>query len=111
MLRCLSANLNTQGAYWVSRRFSKVLTKSPRPDQDRHLKILARRIARQLEVETQEVGHCGIYEDELQRIWPLDEENRKEKIGQFAKEYGFKLSFYKKGLCAIFEKESPRKSQ
>jgi hypothetical protein len=38
---------------------------------------------------------CAIYEDELQRIWPLDEENRKAKIAQFAKEYGFKLSFYK----------------
>jgi hypothetical protein len=46
----------------------------------------------------------------LQRIWPLNEENRKAKIEQFAKEYGFKLSFYKQGLCAIFEKESPRKS-
>jgi len=87
------------------------LTKSPRPDQNRHLKILAERIARKLAVETQKGGHCGIYEDELQRIWPLDEENRKEKIAQFAKEYGFKLSFYTKGLCAIFEKESPRKSQ
>jgi hypothetical protein len=52
-----------------------------------------------LEAETQKVGHCGIYEDELQRIWPLDEENRKEKIAQFAKEYGFKLSFYKKGYA------------
>jgi hypothetical protein len=47
----------------------------------------------------------------LQRIWPLDEENRKAKISQFAKEYGFKLSFYKHGLCAIFEKESSHKPQ
>jgi hypothetical protein len=36
---------------------------------------------------------------------PLDEENRKGKIEQFARQYGFKLSFYKQGLCAIFEKE------
>jgi hypothetical protein len=43
----------------------------------------------------------------LERIWPLNEENRKAKIAQFAKEYGFHLSFYKQGLCAIFEKESP----
>jgi hypothetical protein len=44
-------------------------------------------------------------------IWPLNEENRKGKIAEFAKEHGFKLSFYKQGLCAIFEKESGRKSQ
>ena len=34
----------------------------------------------------------------------------KAKIEQFAMGYGFKLSFYKQGLCAIFEKDSPRKS-
>jgi hypothetical protein len=55
--------------------------------------------------------HCAIYEEELQRIWPLSEENRKAKIEQFAREYGFQLSFYKLGLCAIFEKDSPRKRQ
>jgi hypothetical protein len=43
----------------------------------------------------------------LQRIWPLNEENRKGKIEQFAKEYGFHLSLYKPGLCAIFEKDTP----
>jgi len=31
------------------------------------------------------VGHCGIYEDELQRIWPLDEENRQEKAQRVAR--------------------------
>jgi hypothetical protein len=50
-------------------------------------------------------GHCAIYEDQLQRICWLEEENRKRKIEQFAEEHGFKLSFYKLGLCAIFEKE------
>lgn len=71
---------------------------------------LVKRIERALEVESEKDGHCAVYEDQLQRIWPLDEENRKAKIEQFAKEHGFKLSFYKQGLCAIFEKES-RKSQ
>jgi hypothetical protein len=28
----------------------------------------------------------------------------KAKIAAFAKEYGFKLVYYKLGLCAIFEK-------
>jgi hypothetical protein len=74
---------------------SKALTRSPRPNKHRHLKILASGIRRELEVQTERIGHCALYEDELQRIWPLNEENRKAKIAQFAKEYGFKLSFYK----------------
>ena len=47
-------------------------------------------------------SHCAVYEDELQRVWPLDEENRKAKIEQFANEKGFRLIYYKRGLCAIF---------
>jgi hypothetical protein len=69
------------------------------------MKILARRIRRELKTQTAKIGHCAIYEDELQRIWPLTEQGRKTRIEQFAKEHGFKLSFYKQGLCAIFEKE------
>jgi hypothetical protein len=72
------------------------------------MKNLVKQIERALEVETEKDGHCAIYEDELQRIWPLDEKDRKVKIAQFAKEHGFHLSFYKQGLCAIFEKESSR---
>jgi hypothetical protein len=69
------------------------------------LKILAAGIKRQLLLDTGKWGHCAIYENELQRIWPLNEENRKAKIEQFAKEYGFRLVAYRKGVCAIFEKE------
>jgi hypothetical protein len=72
------------------------------------MKLLAKQIERELETETAKIGHCAIYERDLQRIWPLDTENRKPKIEQFAKEHGFKLSFYKKGLCAIFEKDVSR---
>jgi len=75
------------------------------------VKILASRIKQKLEEDTAEIGHCAIYEHELQRVWPLDEENRRVKIAQFAKEFGFKLSFYKQGLCAIFEKESTASGQ
>ena len=71
------------------------------------MKILAARIRRQLLLDTGKWGHCAIYENELQRIWPLNEENRKTKIEQFAKEYGFHVSYYKQGLCAIFEKQRP----
>jgi len=71
------------------------------------MKTLAKRIKRELERETSKIGHCAIYENELQRLWPIDEENRKQKIAHFANENGFKLSFYKAGLCAIFERKSP----
>jgi hypothetical protein len=53
------------------------------------------------------VGHCAIYEDELQRVWPTNEHNRKAKIEQFANDQAFRLAYYKKGLCAIFEKAPP----
>ena len=70
------------------------------------MKILASLIKRQLEGQVGKWGHCTIYEVELQRIWPLNEKNRKAKIAKFAKEHGFDLSFYKPGLCAIFQKGS-----
>ncbi len=71
------------------------------------VKILASQVKRQLETQTTNLGHCAIYEEELQRIWPLDEEDREKKIAQFAWDYGFHLSFYKSGLGAIFVKEPP----
>jgi hypothetical protein len=68
------------------------------------MEILARRIRRELELKTQTMGHCAIYGDQLQRIWPLDEENRKGKIEQFAKEHGFKLIFYKLDCAPCLKK-------
>jgi hypothetical protein len=49
------------------------------------MKRLAERIERELEAETARIGYCAIYEDKLQRLWPLNTENRKTKIEQFAK--------------------------
>ena len=69
------------------------------------LKILAQLIRRQLQLEANEFGHCAIYEDELQRVWPKNEENRKAKLAQFATEHGFRL-IYKLGLCALFAEEA-----
>jgi hypothetical protein len=40
----------------------------------------------------------------VERLWPLNAKDREAKIAHFAKEYGFRLRFYKKGLCAIFDK-------
>jgi hypothetical protein len=71
------------------------------------MKTLAKRIRRELERETPEIAHCLIFENELQRLWPIDEKNRKQKIAHFANKNGFKLSFYKQGLCAIFERKAP----
>jgi hypothetical protein len=70
------------------------------------MKILARLIRRGLKLEAGQWGHCAIYENELQRLWPIDEVNRKQKIAQFADKHGFKLSYYRRGLCAIFEPKS-----
>jgi hypothetical protein len=47
---------------------------------------------------------CAVYEDELQRLWPLDAPYREVQIAEFALGYGFRLRFYQKGLCAIFDK-------
>jgi hypothetical protein len=66
------------------------------------MKTLAAQIERQL--QTGDWKHCAVYEEELRRIWPLTEKDREAKIAQFANEYGFRLRFYKQGLCAIFDK-------
>jgi hypothetical protein len=70
------------------------------------LKKIARLIG--LRLEARDGGHCAIYEYELQRVWPINEQNRKSKIEQFGKKHGFRLVYYKQGLCAIFEKELAR---
>jgi hypothetical protein len=69
------------------------------------MKILASLIKHKLERQVGISGYCFIYEYQLQRLWPLNGKNRRAKIAAFAKEYGFRLSVYKPGVCAIFEKE------
>jgi hypothetical protein len=68
------------------------------------MRTLASKIHREFQIGS--VGHYAAYENELQRIWPIELENRRAKIEHFAKEYGFRLGFYKQGLCAIFEPSS-----
>lgn len=50
-------------------------------------------------------SHCAIYEDELQHIWPLDAPYREVRIAAFAAKYGYRLRFYHKGMCAIFDRQ------
>ena len=68
------------------------------------MKTLASHIATEIERQLQagQWQHCAVYENELQRIWPLNEKDREAKLAQFAKDFGFRLVFYKEGLCAIF---------
>ena len=62
----------------------------------------------QLHLEASELGHCALYEKELQRLWPITEENRKAKIAEFGEKHGFRLAYYKQGHCAIFMEELRR---
>jgi hypothetical protein len=48
-----------------------------------------------------------IHDENLERVWPIDEEDREEEIAQFANKYGFRLRFYQKGLRGIFDKWPP----
>jgi len=66
------------------------------------LKTLARQIERELQAGKWK--HHAVYEHELIRVWPLDEPEREAKIAQFANQYGFRLRFYRRGMCAIFDK-------
>ena len=67
------------------------------------MEILANRIERELAIG--DWKHCAVYEAELQRLWPLTDKNREADMGDFAKQHGFRLRFYRKGFCAIFDKD------
>jgi len=60
------------------------------------------------QIEERMNGEWSMIRDEdLGRIWPINDEDREEKIAQFAKKYGFCLRLYVEGTCAIFEKSLP----
>jgi hypothetical protein len=70
-------------------------------------------LARQIEqgMHGKEWRHCAIYDRDLERLWPLNEKDREAKIAQFATQYGFRLRFYGKGMCAVFDKSPPPNGQ
>jgi len=64
-----------------------------------------RKLLRQIKRELKTAKQCAIYEEELNRVWPNDGNQRERKIARFAEDNGFRLRFYRDGLCAIFDKE------
>jgi hypothetical protein len=71
------------------------------------MKTLARRIERELQIGRWK--QYPVYEPDLKRIWPVNDKDREAKIAQFAMHHGFRLRFYRQGLCAIFDKWPPQK--
>jgi hypothetical protein len=67
-----------------------------------------RELLRQIRRELKTAKHCPTYQEELTRVWPDGGTQRKPKVARFAEDYGFRLPFYRDGLCAIFDKK-PRK--
>jgi hypothetical protein len=64
-----------------------------------------RKLLRQIKRELKTAKQCAIYEEELNRVWPNDGNQRERKIARFAEDNGFRLRFYRDGLCAIFDRE------
>ena len=69
-----------------------------------------RKLLRQIKRELKTAKHCAIYEEELNRVWPNDGNQREPKIARFAEDNGFRLRFYRDGLCAIFDRERVEES-
>jgi hypothetical protein len=65
-----------------------------------------RKLLRHIKRELKTAKHCAVYEEELSRVWP-DGNQRESKVTQFAGDNGFRLRFYRDGLCAIFDNEAP----
>jgi hypothetical protein len=66
------------------------------------MQTLASEIAEKLKT----AKHCAVYEPELTRVWPGENDKiKRAKIEAFARSHGWRLRFYRDGLCAIFDKE------
>jgi hypothetical protein len=70
-------------------------------------------LAKQIECEVRRAGkdwaryeneHCALYENDLENICPRKDKDRQKKLVRFAQQYGFRLRFYRQGLCAICSK-------
>jgi hypothetical protein len=64
------------------------------------MRKLSAQIKRELRESALLIPYCAIYEEDLERFWPLDQPNREAEIAR--------LAIYKQGLCAIFQKDVQR---
>ena len=65
----------------------------------------------QIKRELKTAPHCAVYDEELSRVWPDDRNQREPKIARFAEANGFRLRFYRDGLCAIFDTKPAERSE
>ena len=56
----------------------------------------------QLELRASDLGHCAVYENELQRLWPIAEENRRAKIAEFGENTDFGWHITSRGTVRSF---------
>lgn len=70
-----------------------------------------RKLLQQIKRELKTAKHCAVYEEELSRVWPDDGKHRETKVARFAEAHGFRLRFYRHGLCAIFDREPANGSE
>jgi hypothetical protein len=70
-----------------------------------------RKLLREIKRELKTAKHCAIYEEELNRVWPKYGVQREPKIARFAEDNGFRLRFYRNGLCAIFDREPGERAE
>jgi hypothetical protein len=71
------------------------------------METLAKQIERQMHGVWK---HCMIRDVCLESIFPTHEPDREEKIAQFATKHGFRLRFFRQGMCAIFDKWPPQET-
>jgi len=67
-----------------------------------------RKLVQQIKRELKTAKHCAVYEEDLSRVWPDGGDRREQKLARFAEEHGFRLRFYRDGLCAIFDRDTHR---
>jgi hypothetical protein len=68
-------------------------------------------LAKEIRTELRAAKHCAVYEPELKRVWPRSDKSREAKIAEFARERGWRLRFYREGLCAIFDEDRGMRSR
>jgi hypothetical protein len=64
-------------------------------------------LAKKITEILQTAPHCAIYEADLKRVWAPCRKDREREISRFAKAHGWRLGFYRTGLCAIFDHPPP----